>query len=173
MARPFPVIDADGHVIERDRELREFLPDPTGGARGSDATRSFPGTAGRGAACRPIGASIPIRRAGSVFSMHCGITATVLYPSDGLSLGLLHDADRAVPRPRLQRLVAPVFSPGKPRFQGVALLPVQEPPGAAKELERCVRDLGMVGGMLVGGHESHARLRPAAVRADLGRGRAT
>lgn len=29
--RPFPVIDADGHVIARDRELPEFLPDPTGG----------------------------------------------------------------------------------------------------------------------------------------------
>ena len=26
MRRPFPVIDADGHVLERDRELREFLP---------------------------------------------------------------------------------------------------------------------------------------------------
>jgi predicted TIM-barrel fold metal-dependent hydrolase len=36
-----------------------------------------------------------------------------------------------------------------PRFQGVALLPVQDPAEAAKELERCVRDLGMVGGMLV------------------------
>ena len=34
MARPFPIIDADGHMIERDRELREFLPDPTGGAQG-------------------------------------------------------------------------------------------------------------------------------------------
>jgi|RhiMethySRZTD1v2_1073278.scaffolds.fasta_scaffold829667_2 hypothetical protein len=29
--QPFPVIDADGHVIARDRELPEFLPDPTGG----------------------------------------------------------------------------------------------------------------------------------------------
>ena len=26
MKRFFPVIDADGHVLERDRELREFLP---------------------------------------------------------------------------------------------------------------------------------------------------
>ena len=29
--RPFPAIVADGHVIARDRELPEFLPDPTGG----------------------------------------------------------------------------------------------------------------------------------------------
>ena len=28
MKRSFPVVDADGHVIERDRELREFLPAP-------------------------------------------------------------------------------------------------------------------------------------------------
>ena len=26
MKRSFPVIDADGHVLERDRELREFMP---------------------------------------------------------------------------------------------------------------------------------------------------
>ena len=26
MKRSFPVIDSDGHVLERDRELREFLP---------------------------------------------------------------------------------------------------------------------------------------------------
>ena len=26
MKRSFPVVDTDGHVIERDRELREFLP---------------------------------------------------------------------------------------------------------------------------------------------------
>jgi hypothetical protein len=29
--QPFPVIDAVGHVIARDRELPEFFPDPTGG----------------------------------------------------------------------------------------------------------------------------------------------
>jgi uncharacterized protein len=37
-----------------------------------------------------------------------------------------------------------------PRFQGVALLAMQEPLEAAKELERAVRDLGMVAGMLPG-----------------------
>jgi hypothetical protein len=26
MKRSFPVIDADGHILERDRELRQFLP---------------------------------------------------------------------------------------------------------------------------------------------------
>jgi predicted TIM-barrel fold metal-dependent hydrolase len=35
-----------------------------------------------------------------------------------------------------------------PRFQGVALLAPQEPAEAAKELERAVGELGMVGGML-------------------------
>ena len=28
MKRSFPLVDVDGHVIERDRELREFLPAP-------------------------------------------------------------------------------------------------------------------------------------------------
>ena len=26
MKRSFPVIDADGHILEKDHELREFLP---------------------------------------------------------------------------------------------------------------------------------------------------
>ena len=34
MKRSFPVVDADGHVIERDRELREFLPAPYRGVAG-------------------------------------------------------------------------------------------------------------------------------------------
>ena len=34
MKRSFPVIDADGHVIERDRELREYLPAPYRGVAG-------------------------------------------------------------------------------------------------------------------------------------------
>jgi hypothetical protein len=64
MIRPFPVIDADGHVIERDRELREFLPDPTGGAQGKRRYALFPWDGWARGGLSPIGASIPIRRAG-------------------------------------------------------------------------------------------------------------
>ena len=39
MKRSFPVVDADGHVIERDRELREFLPAPYRGVAGK---REYP-----------------------------------------------------------------------------------------------------------------------------------
>ncbi len=35
-----------------------------------------------------------------------------------------------------------------PRLRGVALLPLQDPAAAARELERCVGELGFVGGML-------------------------
>jgi len=151
MNRPFPVIDADGHVIERDRELREFLPDPTGSAQGKRRYALFPWDGWARGGLSPHRREHPDPTRWINFLDACGITATVLYPSDGLSLGLLHDADRAVAVARAYNdWLHHYFLRVSSRFQGVALLPVQDPPEAAKELERCVRDLGMVGGMLVG-----------------------
>jgi 2,3-dihydroxybenzoate decarboxylase len=57
-------------------------------------------------------------------------------------LGLLHDADFAIVLARAYNdWLHQYFLRVSPRFQGVALLPVQDPAEAAKELERCVRDL--------------------------------
>jgi hypothetical protein len=86
MARTFPVIDADGHVIERDRELREFLPDPTGGAQGKRRYALFPWDGWARGGLSPHRREHPDPTRWISFLDACGITATVLYPSDGLSL---------------------------------------------------------------------------------------
>ena len=111
--RPFPVIDADGHVIERDHELREFLPDPTGGAQGKRRYALFPwnGWARGGLAPHRREHPDPARWIG--FLDACGITATVLYPSDGLRRG-----QGRGDCPRLQQLVAPLFSSRKLALPG-------------------------------------------------------
>jgi predicted TIM-barrel fold metal-dependent hydrolase len=77
------------------------------------------------------------------------IAATVLYPNDGLNIGLLRDADWAVALARAYNdWLHHDFLRVSARFHGVALLAPQDPPESAKELARAVRHLGMVGGML-------------------------
>lgn len=128
-----------------------FLPDPTGSAQGKRRYAFFPWDDWARGGLSPHRREHPDLARWIVFLDACGITAPVLYPSDGLSRGLLHDADTAVAVARTYNdWLHHYFLRVSSRFQGVALLPVQDPPGAAKELERCVRDLGMVGGMLVG-----------------------
>ena len=151
MKRSFPVIDADGHVLERDRELREFLPAhfrPPSGKR-EYPLFSWDGWA-RGA-LSPQQREHPSVDLWLRFLDATEIALTVLYPNEGLNIGLQRDRDWALALARAYNdWLHQEFLSVNPRFQGVALLAPQEPLEAAKELDRAVRDLGMVGGMLPG-----------------------
>lgn len=150
MSRPFPVIDADGHVVEVSQELREFLPSGFHKEEGKREYNLFPRDGWMRGALTPRKRESPDARRWIEFLDACQIDATVLYPSGGLSLGLIHDADGAVELARAYNdWLHEKYLKASPRFQGVALLAVQDPAEAAKELERCVGKLGMVGGMLV------------------------
>lgn len=83
------------------------------------------------------------------FLDRAGIEATVLYPTAGLSTGLIRDPDWAVALCRAYDdwLHAKYVSRSR-RLGGVALLPLQDPAAAAAELSRAVRDLDMVGGVV-------------------------
>jgi hypothetical protein len=70
MKRTFPVIDADGHILEKDHELREFLPPEF---RAVPGKREYPlfswdGWA-RGALVTDQALSIPASSCGCAFSM--------------------------------------------------------------------------------------------------------
>ncbi|MDH3444892.1 MAG: amidohydrolase, partial [Deltaproteobacteria bacterium] len=150
MKRPFPVIDADGHVIENIQQFREFLPEHFHGEDGKREYVLFPRDGWARGALTPRKRENPDAKRWLEFIDSCGIDATVLYTSAGLALGLLHDADFAVVLARAYNdWLHEFYLRVSPHFQGMALLPVQDPAEAAKELERCVNDLGMVGGMLV------------------------
>ena len=63
------------------------------------------------------------------------------------------------------------------RFQAFAALPMQDPDLAIKELERCIKTLGFRGALVngfsqIGDGKTAGLLRPAAILAVLGRGRA-
>jgi predicted TIM-barrel fold metal-dependent hydrolase len=149
MKRPFFVIDADGHVIERDRDLRKFLPAPYRGVQGKREYPLFSWDGWARGALSPHQREQPDAALWMRFLDATEIAATVLYPNDGLNIGLLRDADWAVALARAYNdWLHHDFLTANRRFKGVALLAVQNPAEAAIELQRAVQDLGMVGGML-------------------------
>ena len=149
MKRSFPVIDADGHVIERDRDLRPFLPAPYRAVEGKREYPLFSWDGWARGALSPHQREQPDANLWTRFLDATEIAATVLYPNEGLNIGLLRDPDWAVALAcAYNDWLHHDFLSVSPRFQGVALLAPQDPGEAAKELERAVRDLGMAGGML-------------------------
>ena len=78
-----------------------------------------------------------------------GVETTVLYPTLGLFASFLRDRAWAVALCRAYNtLLHEEFTRASPRLRAVALLPLQDPEAAARELGRAVRELGCVGGML-------------------------
>src|SRR4026208_1304334 len=149
MKRSFAVIDADGHVLERDRELREFLASEY---RAIEGKREYPLFAWDGwarGALSPHQREHPSVELWTRFLDATEIALTVLYPNEGLNIGLQRDRDWAVALARAYNdWLHHDFLSVSPRFQGVALLAPQDPGEAARELERAGGDLGMVAGML-------------------------
>ena len=154
MSRVGEIIDADGHVYERDEDLFPYVDGPY---RGRETLLGFPfwptiDGFQRGA----IHARLGIHRSFDVtartwvdFLDQAGISRTVLYPTAGLATGLIRDPDWAITLARAYNdWLTDRFLRYDERLQGVALLPLQDPAEAAKELRRCVRESGMIGGVL-------------------------
>ncbi len=145
----YPIIDADGHVLEKDRELHDYL-----GGRYSSAPRFetysyFPSLDGwnRGTGVPGKDPETPAPR-WLQFLDELGVHMTVLYPTGGLGLGLVQNPEWACVLARAYNSwIADRFTKQSPRLQAVALLPVHEPLEAAKELERA-KSLGLVAGLL-------------------------
>ena len=140
-------IDADGHIRDDERQLREYLEPPyndrvfLGGGSPRDG---WDNSMGAQLGTRPVDPQVWLD------ALERGnLDQTVLYPTGGLGAGWLRELDFAVARCRAyNNLLSDQYLKASPRFKGVALLPAQDPPEAAKELRRCVVELGMVGGML-------------------------
>jgi predicted TIM-barrel fold metal-dependent hydrolase len=151
-----PVIDGDGHVFEDMKAIARLLPDQyrQGFERG-ELTNMFPPLDHfhqqpmiiRGFAER-VG-QIPGVPEWKHFLKEVGIERTVLYPSIALSYGKIRDRDWAITICRAYNdWLYETYLTAGPEFKGVCLLPMQEPSAAVEELERSVKELGMVGGMM-------------------------
>lgn len=168
-------IDADGHVYEDVEALRahirRYVPgyDLPGVYGLFPSLDGFPRGGGRGKAT----ATSP--EGWLEFLDRADLAATVLYPTGGLSLGLVQDPDWAAVLARAYNdWIAETYVRCSPRVHALALLPVQDVGAAVDELRRSVADLGLVGGVLPAvsatgkpyGHESFDRLYAEAERLD-------
>ena len=111
MSVNYPIIDADGHVLEKDRELHDYL-----GGRYSQAPRFetysyFPTLDGwnRGTGVPGKDPETPAPR-WLQFLDELGVHMTVLYPTGGLGLGLVQNPEWACV---LARAYKPALASGR------------------------------------------------------------
>ncbi len=141
------VLDADGHVTESYEQLAKYLDEPY-----RRRPLTFPWYAADGWDRRLVdkfhdwaGNAEQWLRALD----KGGMEQAVLFPTLGLFMSFLKDRTWAVQLCRAYNtLMYEEFIKASPRLKAVALLPIQDPEAAAKELRRAVSELGHVGGML-------------------------
>ncbi|MSQ72264.1 MAG: amidohydrolase [Betaproteobacteria bacterium] len=148
------MLDADGHLIERDEDLYEYLDPPYAGTEAMLGFPFFPTLDGyhRGA----LTARLKIHKKYVItaqvwldFLDATGIESTVLYPTNGLAFHTVQDPAWAVALARAyNNWFTDRFHRVSTRLQAMALVPVQNMPEAVKELRRAVTELGMVGAVL-------------------------
>jgi len=152
----YRIIDADGHVMELDDQLQEYIGSPYKDLEWHRSYSFWPGLTMDGylrALRKPGGwaggGTGPNAQHWIDFLDKNKIELTVLYPTQGLTHGAIQDRDWAVTLARAYNdWLHDRFMRVSPRLVGVALLPVQDIGEAVKELRRCVTELGMVGGVL-------------------------
>ncbi len=169
--RAGPVVDADGHVVEPPAAWAGLpdgcRPEIVADARGYEhvtvagteilavplGTLARPGSAfDDPAAFRPLadaqpGGADPHARLADMDAE--GIDQAVLYPTIGLYFSVVEDLDAAV---RLAAAyndwLAGYCAADPSRLFGAAMVPLQDPAAAARELRRAVTELGFVGGFV-------------------------
>ena len=162
----YRAIDADGHVMEHPGEIKEFLEPPYDRLPWT-VYSLFPSVDGfvRGFS-RLTEDDDPDADRWLAFLDRCGIETSYLYPSVGLTVGLIQDRDYAAVISRAyNRWIHSKFMQASERLRAVALLPVQNLPEAVTELRAAVTELGMPGAMLpsvtaAGKHYGHRDYDP-------------
>jgi uncharacterized protein len=142
------IIDGDGHVVEDYAAIKKFLPADMRGIRELfpplDHFHVFVGETPPGSFRRDVGPTEWIE-----FLDDLGIESTVLYPTWGLAYGRIFHHDWAIAATRAYNdWIHETYLAASPRFQAVALIPMQDPAEAVVELRRAVKELGFCGAML-------------------------
>ena len=152
----YRIIDADGHVMELDSELRDFIGPPYKDLEWHQSYSFWPGLTMDGY-LRSLrqkggwagGGDGPKANHWLDFLDKNKIELTVLYPTQGLTHAAIQDKDWAICMARAYNdWLCHKFMKVSPRLVGVALLPVQDIGEAVKELRRAVTELRMVGAVL-------------------------
>src|SRR5437867_3863198 len=150
------VIDADGHVFESDQAIFPYLPPPFRGQEILFATPFFPALDGYHRQARRVldgRASVidnPNVEDWLAYLDEAEIALSVLFPTAGLAFGLVSDPDWAAGLARGYNdwLYDQFLRSAPRRLKGMALIPLQDPARAVKELRRAVGEQGFVGAVL-------------------------
>lgn len=144
------IVDGDGHVMEDSAHIAKFLPAPFNSKANVD--RWFPPLDHFHAFIgqTPPGSFRVVGPDGWLeFLEDVGIETTVLYTTGGLAFGKVFHRDWAIALAKAYNdYVHEEYLARSPRFQAMALIPMQEPEAAVEELERAVTELGFCGAML-------------------------
>jgi len=144
------IIDGDGHVFEDAQGMAKFLPDQF--TRGRVPDRWFPPLDHFHAFIgqTPPGSFRPVGPEGWLeFMEDIGLEQAVLYTTGGLAYGKVFHVDWAIALARAyNNWLHEAYLSRSDRFQGMALIPMQEPEAAVEELRRAVQELGLCGAML-------------------------
>jgi predicted TIM-barrel fold metal-dependent hydrolase len=149
--KSFRVIDADGHVIEADADLAEYVVyrgRPMAGLEFLGKLPLFPSLDGW---FRPASdaASPGHLAAWQSFLDETGIERSVLYPSTALGQGLIQDAEWSVALARgYNDWLYDRYLRLDQRLHAVAVLPVHDVAASVAELRRTVAERGFRGGVL-------------------------
>jgi predicted TIM-barrel fold metal-dependent hydrolase len=149
------VTDGDGHIMEDGAAIAEYLPSLYKGGRRGVTERLFPPLdhlhahvgmlppeAGGGG--KPVGPTEWLD-----FMEFTRIRRTVLYPTQALAYGRIVNLDWASAVCRAYNdWLYETYMRRDERFNGMALVPLQEPGAAVAELRRAVTELGFKGAML-------------------------
>jgi predicted TIM-barrel fold metal-dependent hydrolase len=162
------VFDADGHIFEDERGIFEFLPGVFRGHEELMRSRLFPAmdswnrTALSIAGRYKEGSTSDMFRSANYeitakqwldFLAKAEIEGTVLYPTAALGFGRVKERDWGIALAQAYNdWMHATFTRDNANIHAMALLPMQDPAAAAKELERAVTQLGAAGGVLIAGH---------------------
>ena len=151
MAPDLTAIDADGHIIERESDVRKYLPSPWDRRDGglfpsADQPWDLP-LFGKFTQQPQFAAMSPAEEAAAwlaIMDEH-GMETAVLFPTRAATISRLREKDFAFAVARaFNECVAREYGAVSPRLRPVGVLPLQDPVRAAEELRYGVEELGLV-----------------------------
>jgi predicted TIM-barrel fold metal-dependent hydrolase len=134
-------IDADGHIVERDGDIRKRLPEPFSKRSGSLLPSDGMDTNMGGRVGGREGNDLQTRLKDMDLE---GIQTSVLFPTSSFAVNSLIERDYAIAYARAYNDFIADICKQTPRLKGVALVPLQDPKAAVTEANRAVTQLGLV-----------------------------
>jgi predicted TIM-barrel fold metal-dependent hydrolase len=161
------VFDADGHIFENNREIFEHLPGIFRGREELMRRPLFPAGDSWNRTALSIsgrykeGANTETFRRANYeitaqqwreFLDEAEIEGTVLYPTSALGFGRVKEVEWGIALAQAYNdWMYDAYTRDNQNIHAMALLPMQDPNAAARELRRAVTELGAAGGMIVAG----------------------